>query len=314
MKFSFFSSILMTYKASYNVSTRILRSVVEECEEEVRMAEQEQRPEMTRSDNKHELRHGDINTKRSHTGKGSRKLLWLGAGTLVVVLVVALVWWKPWETARDQLSADTVEQSVLNQYPGEIIHSTLKDGTYLMQLRSETGLYDVQVDAFTAAVQSIKRLESSPQAEEKTLWSREQMKSELLKQRAGEQLISLELVEQQGSPIYTAVVKAKDNSRQELTLDPYTGEIISSKAIKSPPPSATGGKDKEPQFLSEKQAEQKALARVPGEVDDVELRGTNSGNPYYLVEIDLEDGREATVQVNAISGAIRSVTWDKDDD
>ncbi|SCY84444.1 Peptidase propeptide and YPEB domain-containing protein [Paenibacillus polysaccharolyticus] len=314
MKFSFFSSILMTYKASYNVSTRILRSVVEECEGEVRMTEQEQRPEMKRSDNKHELRHGDKNTKRSHTGKGSRKLLWLGAGILVVVLVVALVWWKPWGPAREQLSADAVAQSVLNQYPGEIIHSTLKDGTYLMQLRSETGLYDVQVDAFTAAVQSIKRLESSPQAEEKTLWSREQMKAELLKQRAGEQLISLELVEQQGSPIYTAVVKAKDNSRQELTLDPYTGEIISSKAIKSPPSSATGGTDKEPQFLSEKQAEQKALARVPGEVDDVELRGTNSGNPYYLVEIDLEDGREATVQVNAISGAIRSVTWDKDDD
>ena len=104
-----------------------------------------------------------------------------------------------------------------------------------MQLRSETGLYDVQVDAFTAAVQSIKRLESNPQAEEKTLWSREQMKSELLKQREGDQLVSLELVEQQGNPVYTAVVKAKDDSRQELTIDPYSGEIISSKAISSPP-------------------------------------------------------------------------------
>lgn len=278
--------------------------------EEVRMAEQEQRPEMIRSDNEYEHK----NTNRSNAGKGARKLLWGAVGTLVVVLLAAVMWWKPWEPVREQLSADAAEQSVLDQYPGEIIHSTLKDGTYLMQLRSETGLYDVQVDAFTAAVQSIKRLEASPQAEEKTLWSREQMKSELLKQRAGEQLVSLELVEQQGSPVYTAVVKAKDNSRQELTIDPYTGEILSSKAIKSPSPSEAGGTEKEPQFLSEKQAKQKALARVPGEVDDVELRGTNSGNPYYLVEIDLEDGREATVQVNAISGAIRSVTWDKDDD
>ncbi|MCM3135634.1 PepSY domain-containing protein [Paenibacillus polysaccharolyticus] len=277
------------------------------------MTEQGKRPEMTRSE--HEHRRGGENINRNHAGKGTRKLLWLGAGTLAVALVVALVWWKPWEPAREQLSADAVAQSVLNQYPGEIIHTTLKDGTYLMQLRSETGLYDVQVDAFTAAVQSIKRLEANPQSEEKTLWSREQMKSELLKQRAGEQLVSLELVEQQGSPVYTAVVKGKDNSRQELTIDPYTGEVISSKAIKSTPSSEAGGTtEKEPQFLSEKQAEQKALARVPGEVDDVELRGTNSGNPYYLVEIDLEDGREATVQVNAISGAIRSVTWDKDDD
>lgn len=276
------------------------------------MSEQEQRPEMIRSEQKH--KHGNENENGSSAGGRSRKLLRWGAGILTVALLAAVMWWKPWEPAREQLSADAAAQSVLNQYPGEIIHSTLKDGTYLMQLRSETGLYDVQVDAFTAAVQSIKRLEAAPQAEEKTLWSREQMKSELLKQRAGEQLVSLELVEQQGSPVYTAVVEAKDNSRQELTIDPYTGEILSSQAIKSPPSSEAGETENEPQFLSEKQAEQKALARVPGEVDDVELRGTNSGNPYYLVEIDLEDGREATVQVNAISGAIRSVTWDKDDE
>ncbi|MBR2565348.1 MAG: PepSY domain-containing protein [Paenibacillus sp.] len=278
------------------------------------MSEQEQRPEMIRSEQKHKHKHLNKNENGSNAGGRSRKLLQWGAGILTVVLLAAVMWWKPWEPAREQLSADAAAQSVLNQYPGEIIHSTLKDGTYLMQLRSETGLYDVQVDAFTAAVQSIKRLEAAPQAEEKTLWSREQMKSELLKQRAGEQLVSLELVEQQGSPVYTAVVEAKDNSRQELTIDPYTGEILSSQAIKSPPSSEAGETENEPQFLSEKQAEQKALARVPGEVDDVELRGTNSGNPYYLVEIDLEDGREATVQVNAISGAIRSVTWDKDDE
>ena len=278
------------------------------------MSEQEQRPEMIRSEQKHKHKHLNKNENGSNAGGRSRKLLQWGAGILTVVLLAAVMWWKPWEPAREQLSADAAAQPVLNQYPGEIIHSTLKDGTYLMQLRSETGLYDVQVDAFTAAVQSIKRLEAAPQAEEKTLWSREQMKSELLKQRAGEQLVSLELVEQQGSPVYTAVVEAKDNSRQELTIDPYTGEILSSQAIKSPPSSEAGETENEPQFLSEKQAEQKALARVPGEVDDVELRGTNSGNPYYLVEIDLEDGREATVQVNAISGAIRSVTWDKDDE
>ncbi|WP_342553331.1 PepSY domain-containing protein [Paenibacillus sp. FSL R7-0652] len=287
---------------------------VGENEEEVHMAEQEQRPEMTRSEHEHESGRRTKNTDRSNAGYGSGKMLWGGVGILAVVLFAAVVWWRPWEPAGEQLSADAAAQSVLDQYPGEIIHSTLKDGTYMMQLRSETGLYDVQVDAFTAAVQSIKRLESSPQVQEKTLWSREQMKSELLKQRAGEQLVSLELVEQQGSPVYTAVVEDQDNGRHELTIDPYTGEILSSKAIKSPPASQTGEMDKEPQFLSEKQAKQKALARIPGEVDDVELRGTNSGNPYYLVEIDLEDGREATVQVNAISGAIRSVTWDKDDD
>ncbi|MDT9721737.1 PepSY domain-containing protein [Paenibacillus sp. ClWae2A] len=243
----------------------------------------------------------------------SRRSLWWGAGFLVVLIVAAVVWWKPWQSTGVVLTADAAAQSVLDQYPGEIVNSTLKDGTYIMQLRSETGLYDVQVDAVTATVNSIKRLESNPQAEEKTLWSREQIKTALLKQQTDNQLVSLELVEQQGSPVYTAVVKAKDNSREELTIDPYTGETISSKVIAAPTTEPTKD-DPKPQFLSEKQAKQKALAEVPGEVDDIELRGTNSGNPYYLVEIDLEDGREAIVQVNAISGAIRSVTWDEDDD
>ncbi|GGH71924.1 hypothetical protein GCM10008014_57790 [Paenibacillus silvae] len=275
---------------------------------------QGQRPEMKRSEQKQGQGNRDDARHSRNTGTGLRRLLWWGTGVLAVGLLVAVVWWKPWEPGREQLSADAAAQAVLAQYPGEILHSTLQDGAYMIQLRSETGLYDVQVNATTAAVQSIQRLETSPQVEEKTLLSREQMKSELLKQRAGEQLVSLELVEQQGSPVYSAVVKAKDNSRQELTMDPYTGEVLSSNAIKADPSSEAGGTTSEPKFLSEKQAKQKALSRVPGEVDDVELRGTNSGNPYYLVEIDLEDGREATVQVNAISGAIRSVTWDKDDD
>ncbi|MEC0109679.1 PepSY domain-containing protein [Paenibacillus taichungensis] len=265
------------------------------------MEEHEGRPEMKRE-------------KQRHKGWAKpRRSFWWGVGLLALLIVIVVMWWKPWQSDRVMLTADAAAQSVLDQYPGEIVNSTLKDGTYIMQLRSETGLYDVQVDAVTATVNSIKRLESNPQAEEKTLWSREQIKTELLKQTDAE-LVSLELVEQQGIPVYLAVFKMKDNTREQWTIDPYTGEKQSSKTLESSSPDPTTGEGTKTSFLSEKEAEQKALARIPGEVDDIELRGTNSGNPYYLVEIDLEDGREAIVQVNAISGAIRSVTWDDDDD
>lgn len=265
------------------------------------MEEHEGRPEMKREKQR---RKGWAKPRRS---------FWWGAGFLALLAVIAIMWWKPWQSDRVMLTADAAAQSVLNQYPGEIVNSTLKDGTYIMQLRSETGLYDVQVDAVTATVNSIKRLESNPQAEEKTLWSREQIKTELLKQTDAA-LVSLELVEQQGSPVYLAVFKMKNNTREQWTIDPYTGVKQSSKTLESSSPDPTTGEGTKTSFLSEKEAEQKALAKVPGEVDDIELRGTNSGNPYYLVEIDLEDGREAIVQVNAISGAIRSVTWDEDED
>ncbi|MCG7378278.1 PepSY domain-containing protein [Paenibacillus sp. ACRSA] len=265
------------------------------------MEEYRKEPEMKREE------HRLLNKSRF------QRPVWWSLAALVLLLILAVSWWKPWQSGRTMLTAEAAEQSVLTQYPGgEIVNSTLKDGTYLMQLRTETGLYDVQLDAVTSTVNSIKRLESNPQAEEKTLWSREQIKTELQKQTDGK-LDSLELVEQQGSPVYNAILIMKDNSREQWTVDPYNGQKQSSKVLDAPAVNEPAQENK-PQFLSEKQAEQKALARVPGEVDDIELRGTNSGNPYYLVEIDLVDGREAIVQVNAISGAIRSVTWDEDED
>lgn len=243
---------------------------------------------------------------------GLRAVGWI-VGSLVVAAVVVwtAVWWRPWESGRATLTAEAAAQSVLKQYPGEIVNSTLKDGTYMIQLRSETGLYDIQLDALTGTVQAIKRLEAGERSEEKPLLSREQVKTELSNQTVG-QLESLELTEKDGSPVYTAVVQAADNSRAELTIDPYEGKVLSSKKLQPSDRKPDG--ESAAHILTEKEAERKALARVPGEVDDIELRSTDDGIAYYLVDIDLEDGREATVQVNAISGDIRSVTWDKDDD
>ncbi|WP_145939635.1 PepSY domain-containing protein [Paenibacillus glacialis] len=55
-----------------------------------------------------------------------------------------------------------------------------------------------------------------------------------------------------------------------------------------------------------------SLKQVPGTVQEMEFRGKDESG-YYLVEIDTDDGREAVVQVNGISGVIMSVTWDDND-
>lgn len=52
-----------------------------------------------------------------------------------------------------------------------------------------------------------------------------------------------------------------------------------------------------------------ASSHVKGVIEKVE-RGSGDD---YLVEIEVDDGREATVQVNAISGEIMSVYWDDED-
>ena len=51
-------------------------------------------------------------------------------------------------------------------------------------------------------------------------------------------------------------------------------------------------------------------------MDDIEAKNVN-GITYYLVEIETNDGREATVEINAITGQINTLTGmmiDDDDD
>ncbi|MEJ8303200.1 PepSY domain-containing protein [Saccharibacillus sacchari] len=77
------------------------------------------------------------------------------------------------------------------------------------------------------------------------------------------------------------------------------------------------GTDEPVRLLTEKEAEKiaaKSLAGAGSKVEDTDadLRTEDDGQAYYLVEVELEDGREASVQVNAVSGKILSTTWDED--
>lgn len=121
--------------------------------------------------------------------------------------------------------------------------------------------------------------------------------------------------------------------RYELKLDGVSGEITSIVLLKradepavqptaaaSPVPSDGAAASPSPApsptaegIISEKEAVRLALQEVAGEVDDVDTEIDASG-AFYLVEIHTPDGREAVVQVNAISGNIMSVTWEEPDE
>ncbi|CAM4517546.1 PepSY domain-containing protein [Paenibacillus typhae] len=130
----------------------------------------------------------------------------------------------------------------------------------------------------------------------------------------------------------------------EVKLDGATGEIISIVLLQavpapgptpevqpspdasgapvvsaSPPAGAASATPPAPstsppqRVVSEAEAVKLALQEVPGEADDVDT-GINEDGAFYLVEISTPDDREAVVQVDAISGNIRSVTWEEPDD
>lgn len=48
---------------------------------------------------------------------------------------------------------------------------------------------------------------------------------------------------------------------------------------------------------------------ISGQLDDIELESIN-GVSYYFVEIEANNGKEAEIQIHAITGEVMSVTWD----
>ncbi|UQX52385.1 PepSY domain-containing protein [Cytobacillus pseudoceanisediminis] len=98
---------------------------------------------------------------------------------------------------------------------------------------------------------------------------------------------------------FEAIVQ-KDEEKIKITVDALNGEVLSRAAEETKVPVKN---------LTEEEAVQIALKNEPGEVDDISFGETDKG-PSYLVEIEKDDGREAAVEIHAITGEVLSVTWD----
>nr|WP_306813016.1 PepSY domain-containing protein [Paenibacillus soyae] len=194
--------------------------------------------------------------------------------------VAAALW--TWQ-GRDNgtvVSKEEAMQSVLEHYPGEITSAMLDGEAYRIELRTEQGLYALAVDSESGSIASVERLSAVgdvPETPQPT---------------SGEASPEPSL-----TPSATPVPSAGGGSGNEGTANPSSP---------APSPAAT----QKPSLLSAEEAGKLASSHVQGTVDNVE-RGEGGD---YLVEIETNDGREAVVQVNAISGAVMSVSWDDDDD
>ncbi len=118
----------------------------------------------------------------------------------------------------------------------------------------------------------------------------------------------------------------REKGLYELRVDGDEGEITSIERLEAvvtdeiipdvvePTKNPITGTDKGVRTLvTREEAIALSLKQVPGIVREMKFKDKD-GSGYYLVEIETDDGREAVVQVNGISGVIMSVTWDDDDD
>jgi uncharacterized membrane protein YkoI len=233
----------------------------------------------------------------------------LSAGMVLalgLLLFVGYQWWVPSLSAQT-LTEEEANKAALAKYPGDIIKTTKTKDEYQIDMQLETGVYHIRINAENGEVISIKReTESKEGTSEKT--PDEKTTETLPKQltlKEIEALIasqgdlqSLEFVEENGKAYYQAVV-SKNNEKITLKLDQFTGEITS--------------KTKEAaSIITENEAMAIAEAHVKGEGDDVEFVQPPEQTPYYLIEVELADGEDVIVQVDAYTKAVKSVTREED--
>ncbi|MFD1990645.1 PepSY domain-containing protein [Paenibacillus nicotianae] len=312
---------------------------------------------------------------------------WWIAGAVVILLILMFVmtlWWKSIAQASPALTSTQAKNVVLKQYPGKVTETALNNGIYTVQLQSDQGMYQVQVNGNSGAIQSIQQIgqsavatttpnsttntdssnssnssatndsnsSSSAVTEPTTATNRTESTNDSSSNSSSS--VSEDSTDTNNNPPAStdsspsattnenddrnnSSNSGSDNNQPQVNEQP--GDITPDANVPpagSPVPPVDNrdhkddrkGKDKDKDkdknnsprpapvlILKEKDAERIALTQVPGKVDDTDYEDDeDKGQSYYLVDIDTPDEREATVQINAVSGAVMSVTWDDVDD
>jgi uncharacterized membrane protein YkoI len=238
-----------------------------------------------------------------------RSWIWILVSIFVIIIVFYVSWQKfgPINAKADILSKHEAQNLVQERYQGTIKQIKLTDNQFHIEFEKQDIVYIIKLDALSGKVLSFtqKGTKSPPPIQPEELLSDDEIKKIILSAVNGT-ITSFEKVENEDETIYKAVVKEK-NKQTSLTVDAVTGKILSS---------TTTTINQPPKRLTATEAREIAKKQVNGVVDHISLE-TSGQQTYYLVEMKTQDGREAIVQIHAITGNVMSVTWDdhsNDDD
>lgn len=234
-----------------------------------------------------------------------KKLSWFWVTMCSIIIVIVLVSWQQYgklSPSAEMLTEQEAEKLVQERYQGEVTLLKLADEQYQIELQKQNKLYVIRLDAKSGKIISFNESTESPSPTPDSPLESE-MTEEELKQivlnAVNGSLVSFEKVDTNQQPSYKAIVNEADK-QTTIIVDASTGTILSttSSVINQPP-----------KTLTENEAVKIAKTQVHGEVDDIWLDSAGD-QTYYLVKIETNDDREATVQIHAITGDVMSVSWD----
>lgn len=208
-------------------------------------------------------------------------LFMIGAGVLLIAILIGVQKWQEGSVAAEALTKEEAQRMVEEKYSGKVLNITMEDQQFNVDLERGDVIYKVMIDGNSGEVLSLEKLQNKENDDKETADSKKTDPP------------SKEQVEE------TPPKQNDKESGQQIPAD--QGKVTEPNQAEEPP-----------KKLSENEAVQIALAQIQGEIEDVEIRNIN-GAAYYFVEIESGDDREGIVQIHAITGEVKSITWDEED-
>ncbi|MEC1524774.1 PepSY domain-containing protein [Neobacillus niacini] len=234
-----------------------------------------------------------------------KRLSWFWVTICSIIIVIVFVSWQQFgnlSPSGGMLTEKEAAELVQERYQGEVTLLKLADQQYQIELEKQTKLYVIKLDAKNGKIlsfnESTKSTAPSPDSPARVELPEEELKEIVLNTINGS-LVSFEKVDTNQKPTYKAIVNEADK-QTTIIVDAASGSILSTTSSEINPP---------PKTLTEDEVITIASSQVQGDVDDIWL-DTEGGQTFYLVKIETNDDREATVQIHAITGNVLSVSWD----
>ncbi|BDC54546.1 putative membrane protein YkoI [Bacillus altitudinis] len=223
------------------------------------------------------------------------KMLLTLAGCLFILAAFAMLMIQTID--KKILSEADIKKIIAKDYNGNITNIDLINHKqdYTLTLENSNGIYQIIASSSSGQMKEMKQLKSYQKPNEKN--------AELQAEEVAVKKVKGTVIQKkEKSDRFIFTIQSKKELYQ-VDVEKDTFKVI--EAEKKKPTS----KEKKLTKITVEEAIQIAVKEVGGTVDDADLE-TFSGMLVFEVELDLPDGREAEVLVNAYTGDIEGITYE----
>ncbi|MCY7687011.1 PepSY domain-containing protein [Bacillus altitudinis] len=223
------------------------------------------------------------------------KMLLTLAGCLFILVAFAMLMIQTID--KKILSEADIKKIIAKDYNGNITNIDLINHKqdYTLTLENSNGIYQIIASSSSGQMKEMKQLKSYQKPNEKN--------AELQAEEVAVKKVKGTVIQKkEKSDRFIFTIQSKKELYQ-VDVEKDTFKVI--EAEKKQPTS----KEKKLTKITVEEAIQIAVKEVGGTVDDADLE-TFSGMLVFEVELDLPDGREAEVLVNAYTGDIEGITYE----